>query len=204
MSPRNAALNQRLREESRLAIRNAALQAFAELGYHAASMSEIARRAGVSKALIYQHFPSKEELLRDIVDFRLAERARAWGEIPAHLPPRERLGRMFDGAIDRAREESAFQRLYLGLLLQPAVTLAVARAAELTRPVRATYYDAIEQAYAEMGWRDAGARTLLFQVALNGLVQALLIQPAFTDSEQFPLSGVREMLLAPPSLGEGR
>lgn len=204
MSPRNAALNQRLRQESHVAIQNAALQAFGEMGYHAASMAEIARRAGVSKALIYQHYASKEDLLREIVEFRTAVRARSWDEVPAHLSARERLGHVFDQAIERAREDSDFQRLYLGLLLQPAVTAAVARAAEVTRPVRATYYDAIERAYTEMGWRDAGARTLLFQMALNGLVQALLIQPAFTDSEQFPLSGVREMLLAPPTEAERR
>jgi AcrR family transcriptional regulator len=64
MVARSAALNQRLRDESRQAIRHAALEAFAELGYHGASMAEIARRAGVSKALIYQHVPSKEDLLR--------------------------------------------------------------------------------------------------------------------------------------------
>ncbi len=204
MSPRNAALNQQLRRESQLAIRNAALEAFAELGYHAASMSEIARRAGVSKALIYQHFASKEDLLRDIVEFRMAEGVRTWDEIPAGLPPRERLGQMFDAAIARVREQPAFQRLYLTLVLQPSIAADVARAAELTRPVRAAYYDAIERAYAEMGWRNAGARTLLFQMALNGLVQALLVQPAFTQSEQFPLGGVREMLLAEPTAEERR
>jgi transposase len=55
MAARSAAVNQRLRDESRRAIRHAALEAFAELGYHGASMAEVARRAGVSKALIYQH-----------------------------------------------------------------------------------------------------------------------------------------------------
>jgi hypothetical protein len=35
-------------------------------------------------------------------------------------------------------------------------------------------------------------------MALNGLVQALLIQPGFSDSPAFPLNAVREMLLAPP------
>jgi AcrR family transcriptional regulator len=204
MVARSAALNQRLRDESRQAIRNAALDAFAELGYHGASMAEIARRAGVSKALIYQHVPTKEDLLRDLLEDRLAEGVRVWSEIPTHLPARERLGQMFDAVIARTRTASAFQRLFLSLMLQPAVVLAVARAAELTGPARAAYYGAIERAYEEMGWRDAGPRTLLFQMALNGLVQALLIQPGFSDSPAFPLNGVREMLLAPPCAPERR
>lgn len=41
---------------------------FAERGYHAASMDELARRAGVSKPVIYEYFGSKERLYRVCVD----------------------------------------------------------------------------------------------------------------------------------------
>ena len=39
-----------------------ALDVFVESGYHAASMDEIAERAGVSKPVLYQHFPGKLDL----------------------------------------------------------------------------------------------------------------------------------------------
>ncbi len=39
-----------------------ALDVFVEQGYHAASMDEIAVRAGVSKPVLYQHFPGKLDL----------------------------------------------------------------------------------------------------------------------------------------------
>lgn len=39
-----------------------ALEVFVEQGYHAASMDEIADRAGVSKPVVYQHFPGKLDL----------------------------------------------------------------------------------------------------------------------------------------------
>jgi AcrR family transcriptional regulator len=39
-----------------------ALEVFVEQGYHAASMDEIADRAGVSKPVLYQHFPGKLDL----------------------------------------------------------------------------------------------------------------------------------------------
>ena len=38
-------------------------QAFAELGFPSASMSDIARRCGMSKGLLYHYYPSKGELL---------------------------------------------------------------------------------------------------------------------------------------------
>lgn len=42
-------------------------QLFAERGFHAASMDELARRAGVSKPVIYDHFGSKEQLFATCV-----------------------------------------------------------------------------------------------------------------------------------------
>ena len=43
-------------------ILNGARAAFAAVGYEAASMNEIAARAGVSKGTLYNYFPSKEQL----------------------------------------------------------------------------------------------------------------------------------------------
>jgi AcrR family transcriptional regulator len=41
---------------------DSALEVFVAQGYHAAAMDDIAERAGVSKPVLYQHFPSKMEL----------------------------------------------------------------------------------------------------------------------------------------------
>ena len=49
-------------EDRRAAILDAALEVFARHGYNGASIDEIASAAGISKALIYEHFPSKREL----------------------------------------------------------------------------------------------------------------------------------------------
>ena len=46
---------------------------FVELGYHRASMDELARRVGVSKPVIYDLAGSKEELFRDVMAEMTAE-----------------------------------------------------------------------------------------------------------------------------------
>jgi AcrR family transcriptional regulator len=46
----------------------AAQQIFVAHGYHAAAMDEIAERAGVSKPVLYQHFPGKLELYLALLD----------------------------------------------------------------------------------------------------------------------------------------
>ncbi|MGI9156528.1 MAG: TetR/AcrR family transcriptional regulator [Marmoricola sp.] len=45
-----------------------ALEVFSTHGYHAAAMDEIADRAGVSKPVLYQHFPGKLELYVALLD----------------------------------------------------------------------------------------------------------------------------------------
>jgi AcrR family transcriptional regulator len=54
--------------DRRAAILRAALEVFAERGFHEASLDDVASRGGISKALIYEHFASKRELQRELLD----------------------------------------------------------------------------------------------------------------------------------------
>ena len=55
------------RDERRAQLLVAAREVFAAQGYHAAAMDDIAERAGVSKPVLYQHFPGKLELYRALL-----------------------------------------------------------------------------------------------------------------------------------------
>lgn len=55
------------RSARRAQLLEVALEVFVEQGYHAASMDEIAERAGVSKPVLYQHFPGKLDLYTALV-----------------------------------------------------------------------------------------------------------------------------------------
>jgi AcrR family transcriptional regulator len=48
-------------------IRSVAAELFAEKGYGETSLREIAERLGITKAALYYHYPSKEQLLQAIV-----------------------------------------------------------------------------------------------------------------------------------------
>ncbi len=56
------------RRERRAQLLEAALEVFVAQGYHAAAMDDIADRAGVSKPVLYQHFPGKLELYLALLD----------------------------------------------------------------------------------------------------------------------------------------
>lgn len=76
--------------ERREVIEQAAMAVFAQRGYHGASMGEIARRAGVTPPVVYDHFASKLELHRRLLERTRDELLAMWSETLAGDEPAER------------------------------------------------------------------------------------------------------------------
>jgi len=55
-------------EERRAVILRAAIECFADRGYHATQISDIVRRAGVARGTFYLYFKSKHEIFHTILD----------------------------------------------------------------------------------------------------------------------------------------
>lgn len=71
LTPDNAPLAPSVRlprHERRSQVLAAAQEVFVAVGYHSAAMDDIADRAGVSKPILYQHFPSKLDLYLALLD----------------------------------------------------------------------------------------------------------------------------------------
>ncbi len=56
------------RKERRAQLLESALEVFVANGFHSAAMDDIAERAGVSKPVLYQHFPGKLDLYLALLD----------------------------------------------------------------------------------------------------------------------------------------
>ena len=68
---------QRRKEDRPAEITEAALAAFAEKGYTATRVDEVAKRAGVSKGLLYLYFKTKEDLFKAVIRSFLSPRIDA-------------------------------------------------------------------------------------------------------------------------------
>src|SRR5690349_25117798 len=76
--PRPDAVNSRRtsrlpRSARRMQLLQAAQDVFVAQGFHAAAMDDIADRAGVSKPVLYQHFPGKRELYLALLEQHVDE-----------------------------------------------------------------------------------------------------------------------------------
>ncbi len=107
-APQTAAARRRLpASERRERILDAAVRLFAERGYHAASMDGIAAEAGISKAVVYDHFTSKRELYTVLLDTIRSELDALIAEAIAPLPEGDRVWTAIDvffGYVERNRD----------------------------------------------------------------------------------------------------
>ena len=89
----------------REAILVAAEEVFARRGYHGAALDDIAQVAGISKALIYEHFASKRELHASLVNAHVEEIfQRLQASAAADRPGEERLRGGIDAFLSFVEE----------------------------------------------------------------------------------------------------
>jgi AcrR family transcriptional regulator len=126
-------------------------QLFAERGYGGASMDELARRAGVTKPVVYELFGSKDGVFEACVE-RSIERLRedVVAAVHSHSEPAERLRA---GGI-------AFLRFAAGNRVAWDLMSMGGRFAEQARAVRSSQADLIRDLMAEIAAEDADPREL--------------------------------------------
>ena len=117
-------------DDKRAALLGKAAELFASRGYDRTSMMEIASALGVSKALFYHYYPSKNALLFDIIKGHLqalVEAAEA-ADLPG-AAPEERLRRVISAILDCYRGADAEHKIQINHLQQ----LEAAEQSELKR-----------------------------------------------------------------------
>ncbi len=85
---------------------------FVSQGYHAAAMDEIAERAGVSKPVLYQHFPGKLELYLALLDESVTSLVQIVSEaLHSDADPKQRVAATFTAYFEYVGGEGEAYRL---------------------------------------------------------------------------------------------
>ncbi|MGA5818954.1 TetR/AcrR family transcriptional regulator [Kitasatospora sp. NPDC094028] len=128
--PRGARLPRSARREQLL---GAAQEVFVAQGYHAAAMDDIADRAGVSKPVLYQHFPGKLELYLALLDKHCDALVESTREaLSTTNDNKQRVANTMEAYFNYVSSESGAFRLVFesDLTNEPAVRERVERASE--------------------------------------------------------------------------
>ena len=108
-------------DDKRDAMLHQAAVVFSRDGYDRASMAQLAAECGVSKALLYHYYASKEALLFAIVESHLSDLVDAVNQADdERLAPAERLEALVAALLDAYRDADAEHRVQIeGLRLLP-------------------------------------------------------------------------------------
>ncbi|CAN0655889.1 TetR family transcriptional regulator [Nitratireductor aquimarinus] len=137
-------------DDKRDAMLHGAARIFARDGYDRASMNQLATELGVSKALLYHYYTSKEALLFDIIETHLQELVEAVEEADQpHEAPQERLEGLVTALLDAYRDADNEHRVQLsGLQLLPDAQQEELKALE--RRLVALFAEAVRQVNPEV------------------------------------------------------
>ena len=189
-------------EQRRLALLDSALEVFARRGYHASSIDDIAREAGVSKALIYEHFTSKQDLYAELLEQHAGELFSALAEAisEAGRDASARLEVGLDAFYGFVEEHRVAWRMLFREATDPETAVVLDRVtAEVTAFVAGVIR---EDPGSRRGADDAAAREHGVQVVaqlLVGAVQALASW--WSDHQELPRERIVEMTMDVAWLG---
>jgi AcrR family transcriptional regulator len=167
------------KDQVRARVLQAAAAVFAERGFAAASLDQVAAAAGFTKGAVYSNFGSKDELFLALME---AEGARRVEVVEAALRTTSDLG----GALaavgaELSRRDAPWQLLFLEFWQRAVRDAAVRRDFVASRrTLRARVTDVVERFLAERpvhtGW-DAGSLTVVLLALANGLALEALPDP---------------------------
>ena len=177
------------REQRREQVMTQARKVFMDRGYHAAGMDEIADAAGVTKPVLYQHFPSKLELYLALLDRGIEELLHsADAALASTTDNKERVGatmrEYFAFVADR---NSAFRLVFESdVMNESAVRERVDRA-----------HEAIASKIADVISADTGLRheqAMLLGSGLQGLAQVAASRWLTSDQSETTLEDSADLV----------
>ena len=187
MSPRTTEQFEAIRQERKSEILDAALHVFAESGYHSSSVSQIAKRAKVSKGLMYNYFESKEEVLRTLM-YDLFDYAMELMKIePNEVIDDRRFEEIIELSIQIPLKEPQRWKLYMSLVFQKDVTEMLMK--EMVGKL-GPYMQAMSAYFMKKGYKDPIAMMRIFSAVLDGIQMHCLLDP-----ENFPVEQAKQYMI---------
>ena len=186
MSPRTDTQNEKIRVERKQQIMNVALEVIADNGFANASISRIAKEAGISKGLLYNYFESKEDLVISIMLEGFNQLTTAFDPNHDGVLTEEELHFFIDQSFQTIEENLPFWRMYFMVLLQPDVYLIITPQLE---KILTPFYETAINYFANKGYDDPVTEVRFFAAIMDGVGLHYIMDP-----ENFPMEGVKNKI----------
>lgn len=182
MCPRTSEQFEAIRQEKTKLILDTALELFAEKGFHQTSISDITRKAGISKGLLYNYFESKDEVLKSIIQTGYDAAYDHLDLNNDRLLARDEFINFMRVTFRSVRENPKFWKLYSALLMQPEITdLVKIEYSQKAQDIQKMFFNFIKEAGSTAPEQDIMAISAL----IKGAHLILITAPEYFQAEQF-------------------
>ena len=110
----------RIRARNEERILRAAVDLFADKGFHGTHVKEIARASGLPKTNVYYYFPTKESIYSAVIERLIEGWDRAFDHIVAEREPREAIAAYIRAKLEYSRLHAAESRFFANEILRGA------------------------------------------------------------------------------------
>ncbi|HTY36790.1 MAG TPA: TetR/AcrR family transcriptional regulator [Bacteroidota bacterium] len=201
MSPRSIEISRKMREKSRKAILSASLELFATSGYSATTTDAIAKKAGISKGLIFTHFKKKQDILFAIFDEQFASILPRFITENDRRPAKEKVVALIDTWLDVIKTNPLAVRLSLQLNLDDEYRKILR--SKKTMEYFENFLSAMVKTIKDAGSKKPELDTYLLMFLFDGIVANYTVAP-----ELFPIDAIKDhfvgLLSSGWKSGEGR
>jgi AcrR family transcriptional regulator len=188
MSPRTEKQFEEIREERKAQIKDVALAVIFEEGAQNTSISKIAKRAGISKGLLYNYYESKEELILEIIYDGIAKVIKPFDPDSDGILTREEAIYFIDELFEILRSNLKYWRLYFSVMLQPKVMALIKdKLFDELMP----YIGMIVNYFEKKGSDNPMVDAKMIMAMLDGLCFNFVIDP-----KHFPLEDIKKRFYA--------
>ncbi len=174
MSPRTKEQFEQIRESASGRIMDAALELFASHGFHGTSISQIAKKAGISKGLMYNYFKNKDDLLKTIIENGFQIIFEMMNEMNTVTDPMKALEMMIRLSLRHIRENLKYWKLYMSIILQSSVQKDVGK---LMIGFRNKGIEGLSELFKALGEKDPYIKAFELGTQLDGIAFNLVSTP---------------------------
>ena len=185
MSPRTPEQFEEMREEKKEIILNTALKLFADKGYHATSISAIAKEAGISKGLMYNYFESKESLLIKLYESYLEMFMEMINPNHDDEISNEEMEHFLKAMVDSMGTDSEYWKLYIQMSLQKGVLQVIDEKIEATEMIK-NQLALIYKYFAER-FENPTHEMLFFSSILKGFSVQYVYAPEYFPQQEIDI-----------------
>lgn len=178
MAPKTAEQFNEIRQRSTKKIKEAAFDLFGEVGFKSTTIQAIAKRAGISKGLIYNYFESKDAILENILSDFIQHGEEVYEAGHRYSDPRQELAAWIDASILYIQQETKLLRVMIPLSIETATMPAVH---EMAKEKALHWYAELERVFTAMKHPNPAEEARVLASTLDGLALHYASFPDLTD-----------------------